>query len=133
MMQAAIHGRLAFDPRQSTTRAGGPMTTARLAVDVTRNGSDTQETLWLDLLAFGAMADSLARHQKGEMVSASGRITRGRYQPAEGPEREQWSLMVDSLVSARSVRPKAPRKSDRSPAGAPDDPSGTPFNDELPF
>lgn len=102
-MTASIHGRVAFDPKERTTKTGKPMTTARLAVDVTGNGDE--ETLWLDLLAFGSNAETLARVTKGESVSAIGRVTKGQYTNQAGETRESWSMLADSVLTVRSARP----------------------------
>lgn len=132
-MQAAIYGRLAFDPRSLTTSTGKPMASARVAVDV--SGKDGEETLWLDLLAFGAQAEILVRHAKGDMVSGTGRLTKGRYRSHGGDEREQWTLIADSLVSARTVRPLGRRveKDTRSASFAAQAPADGGFDDAIPF
>lgn len=101
------------------------MTTARLAVDVTGHGADESETLWVDVLAFGANADTLAGCAKGEMLSAMGKLTRGRYTPQDGPERETWTLTADSLLTALSGRPGGRKAVPRG--------DGAPFNDRLSF
>ena len=123
MIHASIYGRLAFDPTERTTKAGKPMATARLAVEAGSN-ADTQETLWIDLLAFGQQADALLALTKGQMCSAIGRLTKGRYTvQSTGEEREQLTLIADSLISAKSARPKTKGQSEsgaaprREPAG----------------
>jgi len=107
------YGRLAFDPQRRETRSGKPMVTARAAVELGR-GED-QEILWLDLLAFGPTADDLAALSKGSMVSVIGRLTRSRFTTQAGEEREQYSILVDNLVSARSARPGGRKKADTNP------------------
>jgi single-strand DNA-binding protein len=108
-MHASIHGRCVFEPRQRETKTGKPMTRARLAVDVTGRDAD-DETLWLDLLAFGQQADDLARVAKGESVSAIGRITRGRYTASNGESRESLTMIPDAVMTVRSARPGQRRK-----------------------
>jgi len=132
MMNASIHGRVAFEPRQHTTKNGKPMTTARLAVDVTGNGE--QETLWLDVLAFGSNAETLARVAKGESVSAIGRVTRGQYTASNGETRESWSMLADSVLTLRSARPGQRRQpsNGQRPARQPDL-QAPEFSDEIGF
>jgi len=60
MITASISGKMAFDPREITTKSGKPMTTGRLACS-----DDAGETIWIDLLAFGHNAQWLARAIKG--------------------------------------------------------------------
>jgi len=125
-MQATVYGRAAFEPRQHQTKAGKPMASARLAVDVTGK-DDEQQTLWLDVLAFGRAADDLARVEKGGMVSAMGRVTRGTYTAKDGTERESWTLLADAVITARSGRPGQRRQpQQRAPAPAP-------FDDAMPW
>ncbi|WP_295402571.1 single-stranded DNA-binding protein [uncultured Thiocystis sp.] len=126
---ASVYGRLAFAPTERTTKAGKPMGTARLAVEAGSN-AETQETWWIDLLAFGTNAESLLVLAKGQMVSAVGKLTKGRYTTKDGEEREQFTLLADTLVSARTARPKAnPGARQREPAP----PRGDDFGDEIPF
>jgi single-strand DNA-binding protein len=109
-MTATIYGRLAFDPRQHTTRSGTDMATARVAVDVTGRDATDEQTWWVDVLTFGAQCEQLMKLGKGDMVSAMGRCTRGTYTPAGGETRESWTLLADAIVTARSGRPGQRRR-----------------------
>jgi single-strand DNA-binding protein len=138
MLIASVYGRLAFDPASRTTKTGKPMCTARVAVEAGSN-AETQETLWIDLLAFGTNAEALLALAKGQMVSAVGRLTKGRYTTKDGLEREQFTLLADSLVTARTARPKGtqgPRDAPPRDAPARDAPArdfGDEFGDSIPF
>ncbi len=66
--------------------------------------------MFFGLVAFGELAESLARHVKGDTVGAFGRIKINRYTNRDGEAREELSIMADSLVSARTVRPGGGRK-----------------------
>ena len=128
MIVASVYGRLAFDPASRTTKAGKPMGTARLAVEAGSN-AETQETLWVDLLTFGTNAEALLALTKGQMVSAVGKLTKGRYTTKDREEREQFTLLADTLVSARTARPKASQGArPQQRQGASDD-----YNDRIPF
>ena len=111
MIYASIHGRLGTDPAVSTTKNDKPMTRVSVAVDVTPYNADDPESLWVGLLAFGQVAEDLQRAAKGEMVSAQGRMTRGRYIAKDGSERESWTMIADSVVTARSARPSGKKRS----------------------
>ena len=112
----AVYGRLGSDPREHSTRTGGAMATASLAVNVPDRSRDADEgaeaTLWLRVTAFGRVAESLAKHAKGDPVSVSGRLQFSRWTGRDGDEREQWAIVADALVSARTVRPGGRRKGD---------------------
>ena len=98
------------------------MTVASLAVTIEAraDGESSEATQWLNLMAFGRVADDLARHGKGELVSVAGRLQLSRYTNREtGEAREGWQVVLDSLVSARTVRPKGGRRSGADKGGEP--------------
>ena len=159
----AVYGRLGSDPREHTTRTGGAMATASLAVDVPDRSQGAEggatETLWLRVTAFGRVADDLLLCAKGDPVSASGRLQFSRWTDRDGDEREQWAIVADALVSARTVRPGGGRRKSKGdgngrdrddvrrrgegagwpgvtePAPASSSPSSAPmdFDDDIPF
>ena len=85
--------------------------------------------MWVRLVAFGKQSDALARHRKGDMVAAMGRLTQSVWTDREGRERESWQMVVEALVSARAVRPGGGRKK----AQARPEREAAPFDDELAF
>ena len=110
----AVYGRLGSDPREHSTRTGKAMTTASLAVNVPDRSRDADEgaeaALWFNVVAFGRVAEDLARHAKGDPVSVSGRLQWSRWTDRDGDERQQWAIVADALVSARPVRPRGGRR-----------------------
>lgn len=112
MIRASIYGRLGADPQERTTRNGGVMATASLAVSVGRPDAD-EDTEWFDLVTFGRTAKALLGHAKGDLVAAMGPLHRTRFTDRDGEEREGWSLTVEAIVSARTVRPTGGGKRDR--------------------
>lgn len=106
--QIAAHGRIGKDPKQIATKTGTTMAAASIAVDVSQR--EEQETLWLNVVAFGHVAESLLRHSQGDLISVAGRLQQNRWQTPEGEERVQLQVVADSLVSARSVRPAGGRR-----------------------
>lgn len=134
MIEAAIRGRLGADPVERTTSGGKTMVTVNVAVSVNRYGAE-DDTQWFGLAAFGKTADVLARHAKGDLVNAFGKITRSRYTGKDGSPRESWQMTVDQVISARTVRP-AGKKKRESGDGAPSrasDGGASGFDDEIPF
>jgi single-strand DNA-binding protein len=140
MIVASIYGRLGKDAEARTTRNNNEMAFTSIAVDATPFGAEQQETLWLRVTAFGKVAETLARHQKGDLVSVSGKVSLNRWTAADGAEREQLQIIADQVISARTVRPggrKAKSNGSRddyssshraqAPAG------GAPFDDEISF
>ena len=126
-MQVSIHGRLGKDAQPIATKTGKDMASASVAVDVSPR--DNEATLWVRVVAFGRLAEQLAKHVKGDTIAASGRLELSRWTAADGTERESWNLIADALVSARTVRPGGGKR--RQQARATTEPS-TPFDDALP-
>ena len=100
------------------------MTVGRLAVSLPcrENGEDGEATAFFGLVAFGELAESLARHLKGDMVGAFGRVKINRFTNRDGEAREELSIMADGLVSARTVRPGGGRKKKAAAAPRTPDP-----------
>lgn len=99
--------RLCRPPEQRTTAAGKPMTTGTIVVDL---GRDAETPEWFSLVAFGTIAEALAKHAKDDMVAISGRLTKWSWKSRDGVQRTGFSVLVDSIQSARTVRPgKAPK------------------------
>ncbi len=109
MMQVSAYGRLGRDPEERQTRGGKAMVVSALAVAVNRFG-EPEATEWLDLIAFGKAGEMLARHLKGETVSIAGTMTKRAYTGRDGAARVSWSVVVDSIVSARTARPGTGKK-----------------------
>jgi single-strand DNA-binding protein len=102
MIRASVHGRVGADPVQRETRGGHTMVTASIAVNVAKPG-DEPATEWVSLVAFGKAAEALARHTKSDLLSAMGPLTKSSFTDREGNEKASWSLVAESLLSARTV------------------------------
>lgn len=105
MIQASIHGRIGQAPVPGQTQTGQPMTRCSIAVDVTGHNATDEESVWVSVMAFNRAADDLARAEKGQTLSAMGRLTRSHYVAKDGTERESWSLLADAVVTVKSARP----------------------------
>ena len=94
------------------------MVTATLAVDAAdkREGDDAPP-LWLGIVAFGALADKLLEHRKGEALTVYGRLQVSRWE-SDGEAREQLQVVIETLLSARTVahREGGPTSPQRDPA-----------------
>ncbi len=132
MIRASVYGRLGAAPVERQTKNGKAMVTVSLAVSAGRPDAD-EETVWFSLAAFGRTAETLARHAKGDLLAVMGPLHRTRFTRRDGQEREGWSLNVDAIVSARTVRSSGGRKRGVHAASA-DRPAdnGAPFNDPIP-
>lgn len=130
-MQATAYGRLGRDPKAITTQSGKAMASASIAVDLGTQ-RDPDATHWLPLLAFGQQAESLLKHQQGDVVAVMGRMQRNTWTGKDGAQRVDLQLIVDTIASARTTRPggrpKSPPRDDYRELARPADP-----NDPLTF
>ncbi|MCK7578901.1 MAG: single-stranded DNA-binding protein [Chromatiales bacterium] len=135
MMLANVYGRLAADPTEKITKTRKPMALANLAVDVTgqRAEDGDSETLWVSVMAFGNQVDALLKARKGEMVAAIGKLTRSRYTGRDDTERESWTLLAESIITAKSARPGGGRQRPNGDDRHRDQAPAQGFRDEIPF
>ncbi len=128
MLEIAAHCRVGQDPIARQTKTGKDMATASVAVDVTQGEGD-QQTLWLGLVAFGKMADTLMRHKQGDLLSLQGKATQSHWTGKDGQEQTRLSVNVESIISARTARPGGRTKA------APTEvtPITHPFNNSINF
>ncbi|EAO8184308.1 single-stranded DNA-binding protein [Salmonella enterica] len=141
--QIAAYGRLVADPQIKTTSKGTNMAMARMAVSLPCSASqDGQATLWLGVLAFGKQADALAKHTKGDVVSIGGTMQVNQWTGQDGSTQSGYSVIADSVISARTSRPGGGRtkqqagKAPPAQTGAPQTAipqEGEPFPDDIPF
>jgi single-stranded DNA-binding protein len=134
MMLASVYGRLGKEPK-SIDSAKTPMSVASLAAGLSdRDGNVT--THWLGLVAFGRVADVLAKHSKGDLISASGRVQMNSWTNNDGEIQNELQIVVDSIISARAARPGGKRRQTNAPARDKVEPSPSDkqdFDDEIPF
>ena len=87
-------GRLTKDAEGSVTKKGTSMTMFRMAVNDRRN----DDTLFLNVLCFGKMAESLEQHLvKGRLVSVQGKIKVDEYEDKNGNPRNSVCVMADEI------------------------------------
>ena len=108
MTTIQLYGRLGRAPEQRTTTNSKVMVTGSMVVDL---GRGEEQPEWFSLVAFGTIGEALALHSKSDMVAVSGKLTKASWKSKDGTERCGFSVLVDSLASARTVRPgsKAPK------------------------
>jgi len=130
-MYASCYGRIGQDPRSIQTKSGKPMCVCSIAVELaTRDGQAV--TQWLGIVAFGGVADDLARHAKGDPIGVSGRVQHNSYTKNDGTKVEQLQIVADSIVSARTVRPGGRRRSSQVTPAPGDAPAGPVSESEQP-
>lgn len=140
MIHAVLHGRLGKDAQPIATKTGNPMTAASVAVSV--GSRDDEATLWVRVVAFGTVAETLAQHGKGDALAAMGRLEVSHWRGNDGVERETWQLIAEQVLSTRTVQPRGGPGAGKGPSDKPK-PCGKPaagkaqepppFDDEIPF
>lgn len=79
-------GRLGTDPELTYTQSGTAIAKFRLAVSrPPRQGSDQEETDWLNIVTFGRVAETVAQYlDKGALVGIEGRVQSSTWQRQDG-------------------------------------------------
>lgn len=141
--QISAYGRLVADPQTRTTASGTSMAMGRLAVALPcHTGQNGEATYWLGVVAFGTQAETLAKHQKGDLVSVAGNMQLNQWTGQDGGTQQGYQVVADSVISARTVRPggKAGQRGQATDAlRRAQQPSRDeydqrpPFDDETPF
>ena len=87
-------GRLTRDADFSVTQKGTSMSKFRMAVNDRRN----DDTLYLNVLCFGKMAEDLKDHLKrGRLVGVQGKIKIDDYKDKEGKDKMSVCVMADEI------------------------------------
>jgi single-strand DNA-binding protein len=87
-------GRLTKDAEFTTTQKGTPMSKFRLAVNDRRN----DETLFVNVLCFGKMAENLnPLLVKGRLVSITGKLKIDEYEDESKNKKNSVCIMADEI------------------------------------
>jgi len=94
-------GRLTKDAELTVTQKGTTMAKFRMAVNDRRN----EETLFLNVLCFGKMAEALSGHlTRGRLVGVQGKIKIDDYKDKDGNTKNSICVMADEI----SLGPSSP-------------------------
>ena len=87
-------GRLTKDAELTTTQKGTVMAKFSMAVNDRRN----EDTLFLNILCFGKMAEALKDHlTKGRLVGVQGKLKIDDYQDKDGNPKNSICVMADEI------------------------------------
>ncbi len=92
--------RLGTDPRNIQTRTGSPMVTAFGFAYI---GSEDRD-LPLSIVAFGSLADELAKYRKGDAIRVSGDFQANDYTNRDGQPVEGFQITADGIAGIKSAR-----------------------------
>ena len=97
-------GRLTKDAEAGTTHKGTTMSKFRIA----SNGRRDDEVLFLNVLCFGKMAETLQTFLvKGRLVEIQGKLKVDNYEDSEGNQRNSICVMADEIALGPPVTPTA--------------------------
>lgn len=112
-------GNVGTDPEMRYTPNGNPVTSFRLATGRSYTASDgerKQETEWFTVVAWNQLAEQVNQYLvKGRRVYVEGRLKSNTWTSQDGQSRFRNEIIANRVLFL-----------DRTPAGAPNDESGTP-------
>ena len=88
-------GRLTKDADNTETKKGTSMSKFRMAV----NDRRTDDTLFLNILCFGKMAEALGPHlNKGLLIGVQGKLKIDDYEDKEGVTKQSICVIADEIA-----------------------------------
>lgn len=94
-------GNLTRDPETRTTPGGTTVAKLGLAVNrkfTTRDGATREEVTFVDIDAFGKMAEIIQKHCiKGKQLMVEGRLKLDQWETSDGQKRQKLSVMLESF------------------------------------
>ena len=119
-------GRLTKDAESSTTQKGTSMSKFRMAINDRRN----DDTLFLNVLCFGKMAEALGPYlTRGLLVGVQGKLKVDDYEDKEGVKRTSICVMADEI----SLGPKNENGEARTSSSDTSNKEAEPVKEEVPF
>lgn len=106
MLTALASGTLIRDPKSGTSASGTRWANSTIRVPCGTNRDGEAETAFLSVIAFGDVADRLARLGHGDAVSVQGPMRQTEYQAKDGSTRSGLEIVANSLLSAYQINKK---------------------------
>lgn len=107
MLRGLVTGVLHDAPALKTSTAGNQFAVAKLKDD------SSQPAGWYSIVAFGELADTLAKMVKGDSLAVSGKLTLKTYTGNEGTTRIDASIVADQIATMRRKKKAAAQKADQ--------------------
>lgn len=124
--QCNVIGTLTRDPELRTVSSG--TSTTKLCIAINHKYKDKQETLFLNIVLWGKMAETAHQYlKKGSQAFFSGRLEMNKYTDKNGDERQDWHIVADTM----QFLDRKPKDGSSSSQKQEDDGSG--FDEEPPF
>jgi len=133
--QCTFIGHLGKDPEFSVTPSGTPVVKFSLAVDQHKGKGQEKETLWLNIVAWDKLAETVEKYaERGSFVMVQGRLEIDIYTDKEGHKRQSVRIVAGSvqLLDSKDNKDNKPQqKGATKPAPASE--GGNDFLDEVDF
>lgn len=135
-------GRAGQDPERRTLNSGDPVANFSLATSERwkdASGEKKERTQWHRIVAFGAVADVLAKYvKKGDQVGISGQMTYRKWTDKEGVERMSAEVVVRNggvTLLGNKARDDEPSSGGARTTGTKENETFTSneLDDEIPF
>ncbi len=110
-------GRAGGDAKRYSTQRGKSVTKFSIPVSEKTNEQGEKETLWMEIVAFGSLADAAGGVRKGNNVFVAGKYELNNYTTKDGVEKSTPQVVADYL-SIQSASGSSTVASSR-PAAAP--------------
>lgn len=114
-------GRLGNDPELTYTQSGTAICKFRLAVNrPPRQGSDQEETDWLDIVTFGRTAETCNQYlDKGALVGIEGRVQSSTWERQDGTRGYRVEINAARVQFLESRRDREARQASGGGGGRP--------------
>lgn len=101
--QVEVAGRLTRRPEERTTRTGNRMATLRVAVA----GRDPDHAVFIDVVAFGELAEDAMALTKGQRVCIAGRLDQREWTSEDGFHRSAHQIVARRIEALEPPRRQA--------------------------
>lgn len=104
--RVVLIGRLTRQPELRITPGGVSVTTFTLAVDRRPNQAGQKETDFIDVVAFGKLAEITCKYMdKGRLVAVEGRLQTRSFETKDGQKRKVFEVISEN-IQFLTPRPK---------------------------
>lgn len=106
MLNALASGQIIREPKSGTSASGTRWanTTIRCATGTDKEGAAL--TAFVNVVAFGDVADGLSRLTQGDSVSVQGPLRQTEYQAKDGTARNGLEIVANALLTAYQISKK---------------------------
>jgi single-strand DNA-binding protein len=130
MLNALASGTLIRTPKTGTSANGKRWANATIRVPTGQNREGDAETAFVSVIAFGDVADRLAKLDKGDAISVQGSLKATTYEK-NGETRHGLEIVANAVLSPYDARSK--RSDEPQPPRPPQPQGGFEFDDQPSF